>query len=476
MSDKHLTEPPWKALVAKTEVKDTGLQKALQAYAKIDPAKEAAKALEALEVIAGQAIKLKKANPALKEVIAYLDEVVKELNKTRQGLAPLAKAQEAKPAMGAEAKPGAKPELKEEEDLELDVKSLLLGAMKKVKMRQPEDPPMEAMVCKAGAAFAVLLARKVGAAQKAKLQELLKDGTGHKFLPGTCEWEEPDVYTFVLETLPSGAVKGLKAFFKAHTGINYKLKVRDLAGSMEADIEEAEVAAAPAGAGTPPATAKPDPMVAFKKRFEGMLPAIKAALAAGGTAAETIKLKFEEAGAQARNKAFPQAEQSLDALEAMLRNPPAAIKTAAAPKPAVAPPPKPAAISPRLSTYMNATKDWKEAKAAAAKGVLALKNAILSTCDPELENLVKAKVDQFDELLTPMDDAIITKIQEAGNEPDEERQAERNRVLVKFAQTMRDTLQKHPLAAVADQNPFGTFAVCSPVETVLAKFTSTFGG
>lgn len=469
MSEKHLTEKSWKAFLEETEVKDTGLLKALQAYAKIDPAKDAKAAVEALETISEQAIKIKKANSGNKGLVVYLDEVVKEVNKTKPGLAEALKAEAAKP----EPKAAAKPEAEEEEEEESqDLKSLLIGAMKKVKMRKPEDPPVEAMVCKAGAAFGVLLAKKVGAAQKAKLQEMFKDQGSPKFFPGTCEWEEPDLYTFILEALPGGAVKGLKAFFKEQTDINYKLQVRDLAGSMEADLADVAATGAKAEAQKPAADAPPDLMALFSKRLEGILPKVKTALAAGGPSAATIKQKVEEAGAQAKARDFTKAGQSLDAVEVLLKSPAAAAK----PAPAPTPQPKPPAQSPKLSTYINATKDWKTAKSAAENGVFALKNAIMSACDPELKELVKARIDQLNAVLVPMDDAIVSRIQEAGNEPDEERQAERNQVVVKFANTMLDNLRKHPLASVADNNPFGTFAICSPVEAVLAKFVTSFGG
>ncbi len=51
MSDKHLTELPWKTLVVKQGVKDIGLQKALATYAKFDATKEPEKGLEALKEI-----------------------------------------------------------------------------------------------------------------------------------------------------------------------------------------------------------------------------------------------------------------------------------------------------------------------------------------------------------------------------------------------------------------------------------------
>jgi hypothetical protein len=125
---------------------------------------------------------------------------------------------------------------------------------------------------------------------------------------------------------------------------------------------------------------------------------------------------------------------------------------------------------------MNASKDWKVAKATAANGVFALKNAIFKECDPELKDPVKAKIDSLNSILTVMDDGIIAKIEDAGREADAERQMERNQELAKFANTVLGALRKHPLAPVADSNPFGTFTICSPVETVLTRIASDFGG
>src|SRR5229473_2569370 len=81
MSEKHLTELPWKALAIKNTVKDLGLGKALAGYGTVDGTKEPAKALEALQQITDLAVKLKKANPKIADVAAYLDEVVKEVKK-----------------------------------------------------------------------------------------------------------------------------------------------------------------------------------------------------------------------------------------------------------------------------------------------------------------------------------------------------------------------------------------------------------
>ena len=123
---------------------------------------------------------------------------------------------------------------------------------------------------------------------------------------------------------------------------------------------------------------------------------------------------------------------------------------------------------------MNTTKEWRAAKKTAGDGVFTLKNAIFAACDPELKDLVKARIDNLNSILVVMDDAIIAKIQEAGSENDEERQAEKNQALAQLAAKQLAAMRNHPLAAVADNNPFGTFTICSPVEAVLTKITSSF--
>jgi hypothetical protein len=171
---------------------------------------------------------------------------------------------------------------------------------------------------------------------------------------------------------------------------------------------------------------------------------------------------------------FANATKLLDQLVARAAAPPApppSKPVAQAPKPQapVAPP-----AAPKLSAYMNTTRDWRTAKKTAADGVFALKNAIFAACDPELKEQVKAKIDQLNSILTVMDDAIIAKIQEAGSETDEERQAEKNRALAQFAGKQLAALRSHPMASVADANPFGNFTICRPVEEILNKISATF--
>ncbi|HZR18332.1 MAG TPA: hypothetical protein VFE51_13650 [Verrucomicrobiae bacterium] len=172
---------------------------------------------------------------------------------------------------------------------------------------------------------------------------------------------------------------------------------------------------------------------------------------------------------------FDNANKLLDQLSARLASPisPSSPRPVPQQPPPVAPPTP--APSPKLSAYMNTTRDWRTAKKTAADGVFALKNAIFAACDPELKKEVQAIVDRLNSILSVMDDAIIVKIQEAGSETDEERQAEKNRALAQFAGKQLSALRSHPLAQVADSNPFGNFTICRPVEDVLNKISTTFG-
>src|SRR6266700_5642352 len=165
-----------------------------------------------------------------------------------------------------------------------EIKDKLISGLKKVKLRKPEDPPVEALVCKAENAFGVLMAKTVGPTQKKELLEVLKEETGHKFINGTCQWGEGDVYTFVLESLPTGAAKGLKEYLKEHTKTTYHVEVRDIKGTTEKDS---------AGTGKP--ASDEELMDLFRKRFEAISPGIKEAKSAGRPEAKEMKEKAVQA-------------------------------------------------------------------------------------------------------------------------------------------------------------------------------------
>ncbi len=490
MAAKHLTEPPWKQLVTSQAVKDLGLQKALAAYARLDIPNQAAEALEALKGISELALKLKKTCAARWEVVEYLDEMVKEIKKTIPGLEAKimgAAPEEAKAAVAPApaAKPPGKPanesaepeenqEAKEAEAFKKDLKSQMVIALAQVKARAPGDPGQETepkpqlkfMACLVGKSTAVIIARMVGAATRKLLPEIAGGASGGKFFQGECIFEK-NAHTFVLDAVPGGLARKLAAALTAETGAKHKVRVRSTDGSTildsdtDVDPEEAAATAPP-----PPKAAAPDPsaeeMAKFTARLKSLQPGLLKAIATKTPKGDEAKQRAAEAGGLAVKKDFAAAHCSLDAVEALIK------QALAAPAPA-------AATSPKLSTYLNATRDWKAAKKTAGDGVFALKNAIFKECDKELEKAVRAKIDQLNGIINAMDDGIITKIEDAGRELDPERQAERNQELAKFAGKVLLAVSNHPLAKVIDSNPFGNFTVRRPVEDVLNRFVSEFG-
>jgi hypothetical protein len=389
------------------------------------------------------------------------------VNKTKPGLEAKVKAAEAV-KLGAEDPA----EAEDAAAFKQDLKKQMMSALAQVKARAPEEleqqqdpkPQLQFMAYLAGTGCAVVVARRVGSSTKPLLEEIGGGASGGKFVQGECVFEK-NSHTFVLQEVPSGLARKLAAALHTETGQKYKVRVRNTDGSLtldaDTDLDADKTQAPPHDA----PVAGAEEMAKFTERFKALQPDMLKAIATKTSHGDTIKQRASEAGALANKGNLPQAHQVLDSLETLLKNPPAA------------PPGKDPGAAPRelkLSAYMGATRDWKEAKKAAANGVFALKNAIFAACDPEMKEPVKARIDSLNSVFGPMDDAIIAMIQAAGSEADAERQAERNREVVKFANTVLDALRKHPLAPVADVNPFGTFTICSPVETVLNKFTTVF--
>src|SRR6267142_2364633 len=200
MSEKHLTELPWKTLVAKHKVKDNGLQRALLAYGKLDAIKDRGQLLEALAEIAEGAVKLKKANGDNKEIAGYLDEIIKEVPRTRGSL----------PAM---------PTLEQQEDAQesADVRVWLANTLKKVKATE-NGPPVAFVACVAKPFYGLLLAKnaseQIGAAHKKALTDFTQ---GVRFILGSCLFEN-SAHTFVVDPVPAGLAKNLKKAIKEITG------------------------------------------------------------------------------------------------------------------------------------------------------------------------------------------------------------------------------------------------------------------
>jgi len=489
MSEKHLTEPPWKTLAGKQGVKDLGLGKALAGYCDIDLSKEPAKAVESLKEISELALKLKKTYAIKEDVVAHLEEMIKEVKKTTPGLESKAKALTAatatsiKPAEPAKAEVEEDDEEKEAADFKRDLKQKTMSALAQVRSRAPGEgeqkgepkPQLQFMAYVAGKNCSVIVARKVGSATKNLLPDIAAVPTGGKFVQGECIFEK-NAHTFVLELVPPGLAKRLAGALQNQTGQKCKVRVRSIDGSVESDSDTE-----PEQAGSPPPTATPAPaadeMAKFTARLRALQPDILKALAFKSPESEDIKRRTAEAGARANAKDFVQAHSTLDALEGAVRKilaagvagpPPIAAKA-----PPVAPPPSAAGAAPRkeikLSTYLTGRANLRTARDNAAKELQRLQQAILAKAtDEAFFKEIEAKSQKLFEYLAPIDDSVTNKLEEAGRCTDPEKQDELNNAVRELIQKQLAAIRGHPLASFVQDNPFGKFIVRQPLEVTLS--------
>jgi hypothetical protein len=411
MSEKHLTEPPWKALVAKHQLKDNGLQKAFLAYGKLDAAKEPGPVAEALEAITGLAVKLKKANTAIKEITVYLDEVIKEVTRTTARLPELSK-EETKSKADVPATPEA---TEKEQENETDFKARLISGLKKIKATEDGDP-IPFVVCVAKPFYGLWLARKANERITPEEKKALTELTGGtRFIMGTCV-NENNAHTFIVDPVPSGLGKNLKQAIKEFTGLACKVRVRDSEGKtvVDADTETAEDEVQSPPLQTPTTAATPAPAVA---------PALKEQVA------------------------------------------PAAPSTSATPANDPVAPQR----DIKLSTYLSGKSNLRAARENAAKELQRLQKAILAKCaDEPFYKEVEAKSQKLFDLLSPIDDSVVDKLEEAGRCLDPEVQVELNKKLRELIAKQLAGLRGHALAPFVEKNPFGKFVIRQPLEVTLS--------
>jgi hypothetical protein len=411
MSEKHLTEKPWKELAGKQGIKDLGLQKSLAAYFNVNAVKEPARAVEVLKEISELAIKVKKTSTAKADVVDYLDEVLKEVKKILPALEAKAKA-----AVEAESTTTEEEgEEAEAEKFKKDLKQQMVGALAQVKMRAPGDPEQEKepkpqlqfMAYLTSKVSSVIVAKKVGAATRKLLMEIAGGASGGKYATGECIFEK-NAHTFVCDPVPGGLAKKLSVALQTETTAKYKVRARSADGSMVLDSDtdvDPDAASATAAAPKPPAADAPK---------------------------------------------------------------------AATQKPSVAPP-QPTGHTEttvkeiKLSTYLSGRKNLRTAREQAEKELKRLQQAILAkAADEPFYKEVEAKSQKLMDYLVPIDDAVANKLDDAGRCTDPEEQTTKNQEVRKLIQKQLTALHSHPLAGFVEKNPFGKFIIKQPLEVTLS--------
>ncbi|MBQ0946238.1 hypothetical protein KAK07_23060 [Ideonella sp. 4Y16] len=209
MADKILTEAEWKKFAKGRTVKDAALLKAMAELGKAERAGPDA-VLKALDELEKQADALAKAHKADKEVASQVADIGKAVAKQRK-----LSEQEAKAAAKAQE------EAEDDESSPAQLTTKLIPLMREVR----KGNPMHALIALGGPLAAVLLSRRPITASSRKLLAGEFDGGSIKYFPAQCIFEA-NSHTFVLETLPAGIAKKLKAALLKQTEQRYKVRAR----------------------------------------------------------------------------------------------------------------------------------------------------------------------------------------------------------------------------------------------------------
>jgi tetratricopeptide (TPR) repeat protein len=429
MSEKHLTELPWKQLATKQKIKDPGLGKALAAYGKAGEQEYDAR-LKALDEIKSQAVDLQKDYKKDKEVADYLGDVLKEVDKTRKAIEDFQKSG------GGDEDEG------EAEEYKKDLKRKLVSAMAQVKGRAPGaaepgeegQPQLQFMAYVASGASAVIVAKKVGGATKKLLPEIAGGASGGKYIQGECIFEK-NMHTFVVEKVPGGLAKKLSKALLAETGIKYKVRVRSIDGAQEldsdTDTDADEIPTAP-----PPPSSGIDPkqlLAALNK----LTPLIKKAIEADPARKDEILKPVAEFQALLKANQLDQAKAKLIAVGTMLKS-----LGAAGGSPSTQPQPTPKETKPL-------TPVWNTAKETLDTQLSALQLAMRRYGDPGLD----AIADEIAQALGSYRTGLITALMDYDSAPAEAR-SERAGHVVKMIEEYRKRIASDKIALAADNNPF----------------------
>lgn len=490
MSDKHLTEAPWKTLAKQQKIaKDAGLAKALADYSNAAEDDHSTR-LAAIDEIKAGVKKLQKEHGDKKEVEEYLDEVFAQAEKTRKAVEALQKA--------ADKDDGEEEDDEEAAEYRKDLKSKLKSALNQVKSRAPGaaeegeagKPQLKFMAFVAGKACAVLVARKVGSSAKKLLPEIAGVAGSGKFLKGECIFEK-NVHTFVLDQVPAGLAKKLGKALLAETEMKYKVRVRSTDGTVDldsdTDADPDEIAApgavpptatepaaqeekAPPAPPVAPPEVRSDDMVKFTERLKVLIPLIKAkpnVKAFPGTPGEKgLNVLAADAGGLAKARDFAKANEALDIIESALKTAPGA-PPVPEPKPSAKEGEEPEEI--KLSTYLFGRANLRKAREAAEKELERLQQAILAkAADEPFFKEIEAKSEKLLEYLDPIDNSVADKLDEASTCPDAEKQMHLNKKVRELIQIQLGALRSHALASFVASNPFGTFSVRQPLEAALS--------
>ena len=308
MAEKSLTETEWKKFAKGRELKDAALLKAMAAFDKAEGADADAR-LKALTEIDVQAdlLKASKAVRGDKDVLAYLGQIDKAVEKERKVAETAAQAEQ------------------DADDSPVQLSARLVPLMRSVR----KGEALNALVAVLGKEAVVLVSRKaVGMPQRKLLAAQFEASGTPKYAVGQCIFEAK-AHTFVLQTQAAGLAKKVKAALLKQTDIRYKVRVRgEDPDDLDDDGDEVPVDDEIGAPGAPSAgeesTAEATPsrsreQLAYEAQLQALAAPFKEAMTARPGDAAKLKALMKYAVQKADAGAHAEALQGLEALALVLK-------------------------------------------------------------------------------------------------------------------------------------------------------------
>lgn len=237
-----ITEKSWKIVLAKTKVKDNGLQRALANYDRV-PEEDPDACLKTIAAVNQCATNLKKSKDAA-SVPAVLDHITDLLEAIQSELKDLAKAKAEKQKTDAAAAKKEEQESKSDsEQAEQEAEDgahadKLLACFKKLKSSR--DAKYHFIACDAKPYLGLVITKQpIGAKHRNEVTEV-SGGSKKYFKPGTV-WVDNGKLVFDMDKPPAGFAAKMKKAFKYYTSLNIGVIVGDQTDEdEEGEAETAE--------------------------------------------------------------------------------------------------------------------------------------------------------------------------------------------------------------------------------------------
>ena len=358
------------------------------------------------------------------------------------------------------------------------IRSKALECIRKVKKPAPGARPWRFIVVRGTPSVTVCLLQAVpGGTHEKMLKSLIPNEKTQtlKDPKGEVIWEK-NALTLVSDRLPAGLAKRMQEWLRKLTKLNAKIRIRKTTGEAEEsedgeDISDAMVKADPAEA-----AAKAQAGKDYLKRLAGLTAAIRKAMT--GSLPADIKAEIKETidaiTKHGKAQEYAEADEGLDALEALLEDDEASADAASS-APAAVPA---AAQAPGNKQLASARLDWGRQRTHAVAEITRLAGTVVQHFrnEPEQAAQVKKAVQQFQSLATMLKSDLEDQLDATLGESDP---AKRARLAATAKQTLRQVqalIDKDPLMRELDGNELiADMKVVEPMRKSLTALETALG-